>query len=214
MLQLYGAPASGSVAVEAMLTLLDLPYHVIDAETWVDVKARDKVAPTNPLRQVPALIFPDGEVMTESAAILIHLADLHPHARLAPGIEDPHRRSFLRWMTYVSTAIYSLYWVKTDPGRIGFVRADHDRAIETLHAIVSERWRLMDAQVTPGAFILGDEMTVLDLYVTVISRFGPWRRKFYEAAPGLAPIVRRVDAEPRLLDFWDRRFPFDEGWED
>ena len=29
----------------------------------------------------------------------------------------------------------------------------------------------------------------------------------------MAPVVRRVDNEPRLKDFWDRRFPFDKGWE-
>ena len=32
----------------------------------------------NPMRQIPTLVLPDGEVMTESAAILIYLADLHP----------------------------------------------------------------------------------------------------------------------------------------
>jgi GST-like protein len=29
----------------------------------------------------------------------------------------------------------------------------------------------------------------------------------------MAEVVRRVDAEPRLADFWSRRFPFDADWE-
>ena len=29
----------------------------------------------------------------------------------------------------------------------------------------------------------------------------------------MAPVVRRVDAEERLSDFWPARFPFDAGWE-
>ena len=29
----------------------------------------------------------------------------------------------------------------------------------------------------------------------------------------MAEIVRRVDADPRLTDFWARRYPFDEGWQ-
>jgi len=53
----------------------------------------------------------------------------------------------------------------------------------------------------------------LDLYVTVVSRFGPWRTGFNKAAPKMALVVRRVDAEPRLSDFWAKRFPFEEGWE-
>jgi GST-like protein len=54
---------------------------------------------------------------------------------------------------------------------------------------------------------------VLDLYVTVISRFGPWRTRFYRTAPKMAEIVRRVDADPRLQDLWAKRYPFEEGWE-
>ena len=72
---------------------------------------------------------------------------------------------------------------------------------------------MMDEQIAPDRYILGDALNVLDLYVTVISRFGPWRTRFYQAAPKMAAIVRRVDADPRLQDFWARRFPFYEGWE-
>jgi GST-like protein len=27
-------------------------------------------------------------------------------------------------------------------------------------------------------------------------------------------VVRRVDADPRLAEFWAARFPFVEGWEE
>ncbi len=37
--------------------------------------------------------------------------------------------------------------------------------------------------------------------------------RFYEVAPKMATVVRRVDADPRLAEFWAKRFPFDEGWE-
>jgi GST-like protein len=56
-------------------------------------------------------------------------------------------------------------------------------------------------------------MTVLDLYVAVVSRWGPRRVRFYEVAPRMAEVVRRVDADPRLAAFWAKRFPFFAGWE-
>ena len=37
----------------------------------------------NPMSQLPALILPSGELMTESSAILIWLADDHPEARFS-----------------------------------------------------------------------------------------------------------------------------------
>ena len=73
---------------------------------------------------------------------------------------------------------------------------------------------MMDAQVQPGRYILGDRLTVLDLYVTVVSRFRPRRQRFYAAAPKLAEVVKRVDEDPRLTAFWEVRYPFDDGWEE
>jgi GST-like protein len=78
---------------------------------------------------------------------------------------------------------------------------------------IADCWRMMDEQVTPGRYILGDELSVLDIYVAVVSRWTPRRRRFYEVAPKMGEVVRRVDAEPRLRELWAERFPFVEGWE-
>ena len=50
---------------------------------------------------------------------------------------------------------------------------------------------MMDEQITPGRYILGDELSALDLYVAVISRFAPGRARFSRSAPKMAEIVRR-----------------------
>jgi GST-like protein len=209
---LYGAEASGSIAVEAALTLLDMPYTLVEGATWADASARERVAPRNPLRQIPTLVLPGGEVMTESAAILIYLADAHPHAGLAPTLQQQAlRRQFLRWMVYVSSAVYSLHWIKPDVRRIGAPPELRDSVVDAVHDRIAFCWANMDAQLDPGRYLLGDDMSVLDLYVTVVSRFGPWRERFYDVAPKMAHVVRRVDAEPRLAAFWARRFPLDEA---
>jgi GST-like protein len=213
MLKIFGAARSGSVPIEAVLTLLGIPYEVIEAVTWEDEAARKLVETVNPLRQVPALVLSSGEVMTESAAILIYLADLYPLARLAPELDDPRRAQYLRWMAYVSAAIYAFGWIKDDAMRIAASKDDAPRVIDRVHDRIAHCWRMMDGQIMPGRYILGDELSVLDLYVTVISRFGPWRTRFYESAPKMAAIVRQVDADPRLKEFWAKRFSFDEAWE-
>ena len=78
---------------------------------------------------------------------------------------------------------------------------------------IADCWAMMDAQVEPGRYTLGDSLTVLDLYVTVVSRFRPRRQRFYAVAPKLAEVVKRVDTDPRLAAFWAARFPFSDGWE-
>lgn len=206
-LTLYGAAASGSVAVEAALTLLGIPFHVIEGETWSSEDARRRVGGQNAMRQVPTLVFPGGETMTESAAILVHLADLHPASKLSPGISSATRGQFLRWMSFVSSAIYALHWIKPDVGRIGAPQVSRDDVVHAVHERIAFCWRTMDAQLAPGRFLLGDDLSVLDLYVAVVSRFGPWRERFYAEAPKMAPVIRRVDAEPRLAGLWAHRFP-------
>lgn len=201
--RLYGAQGSGSAAVEAALRLAGAPYDTVSAD-WDDF---DPVAAVNPLRQVPALQLPGGELMTESAAILLHLTEAFPDARLAPLPGDQRRAAFLRWMVYVPAAIYAMYWVRDVPSRLAEgAQAEAVIAKRTAERI-AECWGLLDAQVSPGAYILGDQMTVLDIYVSVVSRWTPGRRRFYEVAPRLVGPVRRVDADPRLADLWARHFP-------
>lgn len=211
---LYSAAGSGGVAVEAALTLAGVPYALREALTFeAGADTGDRVLEVNPLRQVPALVLPGGEVLTESAAILVRLGELHPQARLAPGPDDPRRGQFLRWMSFVSAAVYAFYWQKDDPFRLVADPAAHPAYDAAIQDRISACWAVMEAGLTPGRYLLGDELTVLDLYVTVVSRFRPRRQRFHAAAPRMGEVVRRVDADPRLAAFWAERYPFEPGWD-
>lgn len=211
----FGAAGSGSVPVEAALTLLGLPYEVVDAPAWEkDAAVQARIAAVNPMRQIPALVLPGGEIMTESAAILTWLADRHPDSGLAPAVGDRKRPAFLRWMSFVSASIYSQYWLRDDPSRLAKDEAAQDYLLRRSTQRIADCWAMMDAQVEPGRYILGDTLTVLDLYVTVVSRFRPRRQRFYAVAPKMAEVVKRIDADPRLTAFWEERYPFDEGWDE
>lgn len=211
----YGAAGSGSVPVEAALTLMGAPFRVIEAPTWEGEAQRDKVAGANPMRQIPALTTPEGETLTESAAILIWLTERFPEAGLAPQPGDPRRGQFLRWMSFVPAAVYSMYWVRDDPARlVGEDAAAQAQVLERTAARIAHCWSVMETQLTPGRFLLGDGLTVLDLYVAVVSRWRPLRPRFHAVAPRMGEVVRRVDALPALQPFWTRRFPFEGDYAD
>jgi GST-like protein len=211
---LYGAVGSGSIPIEAALTLAGEPYELYDGGGWKELTASAEMARINPMRQVPAIILPSGELMTESAAILIWLADMHPGSGLAPAPDSPMRPRYLRWMSFISAQIYSLFWIRDVPSRMAADAAGEALLKQRTAARIADCWKIMGDQVQPaGRFLLGDEISVLDLYLTVISRWGPRRKAFYAAAPGLAEVVRAVDADPRLTALWAERFPFVEGWE-
>lgn len=216
MITVYGALGSGSVPVEAAMTLAGVDYTVVEGATWEhDAAVLERVRRVNPLVQIPAVMLESGEILTESGAILTWLADRHPEARLGPPVGHPLRGQFLRWMTYIPASIYSMFWVRDEPGRLAGPDPEAQARVKAATAErIADCWRMMDRQIVPaGDYLLGDDVSVLDLYVAVVSRWGPGRNRFYREAPGMTPVVRRVDADPRLATFWAARFPFAPGWE-
>lgn len=205
----YGQKGAGSVPVEAALLLLGEPFDLRELAPTDDLAGGDlteaEMQRINPMQQVPAVILPNGELMTESAAILIYLADTHPASRLSPALDDPRRPAFLRWMVFVSAQIYGQVWARDDLGRLAADDAHKAVILERTAERMAECWRLMDAQVSPSRYILGEDLSVLDLYVTVVSAWGLRRPRFYQEAPKMAEVVRRVDQDHRLAEFWVKR---------
>jgi GST-like protein len=212
----YGAVGSGSVPVEAALTLIGAPYRVEEIITYDSEVERERMAPHNPMRQFPVLVTPDGETITESAAILIWLAERHAEARLAPPHGDPRRAQFLRWMCFIPAAIYSMYWTRDVPSRLVGDDPQAQTALMTRSLDrISDCWAVMESQIVPaGDFLLGDAVSVLDLYMGVVSRWRPLRSRFHEVAPRLGAVARRVDALPQLATFWPKRFAFEGDYAD
>ncbi|HXU98958.1 MAG TPA: glutathione S-transferase family protein [Caulobacteraceae bacterium] len=203
---LYGQKGAGSVAIEAALVIAGAPYDRHDF-AHADLAG----AGFNPLAQVPALRLPSGEVMTESAAILAWLAEAHPDARLAPPPGDPARPAFLRWMAFVSSAIYAHYWALDFPVRLTGDAAAQGEIVKALEARIAQCWGIMEAGIEPGDYLLGDRLSVLDLYVTVVSRWTPRKALHETIAPKIGAVARRVEADPRLADLWADRFSLKTG---
>ena len=108
---------AGSMIVEAALALAKLP-HEVEMIPYVEPgPQRDRLLALNPLGQVPTLVLPDGRAMTESAAIILHIADQAPQAGLIPAAKDPARPMFLRWLEFIVAAIYPTFTYGDDPKR-------------------------------------------------------------------------------------------------
>ncbi len=208
MFTVYGARGSGSVAVEAALTLMGVSYKLIDADPWGDEAALQALEKVSPLRQVPVLELPDGRIMTESAAILLWFGDTREGRPFAPALGDPNRPAYLRWMVYIPAAIYPMYTLKDNVAAwVTHGDAQVELTANTIDRI-SACWKLMEGEVDPAPFILGEAPSLLDVYVTVVSRWTPGRDTFVENCPKLGAMVARIDADPRLAALWAERFPW------
>jgi GST-like protein len=207
--RLYGRPFWGSAIVEAQLAWYGLPfdYDAVD-DLFQSAAARAALAPVNPLAQVPTLVLPGGRVMTESAAITLHLADATGRDDLVPGAGAAERPAFLRWLVFLVANLYPTFTYADDPQR--FVR-DPQAAKDFAAAVDDYRRRLWGiVESAAGApWFLGPRFSALDLYVAVMAHWRPGRAWFDTESPKLAAIAQRAGAEPRLRAAWQHNFPRD-----
>jgi glutathione S-transferase len=202
MYKLYARANTGSAAVEALLALLGVPHTLVDVEKQADGSAADWYAAINPRREVPTLELPDHSLMTESAAMMIHLADAHPEAGLAPAVGMAARAQYLRWMVYLAVAPYTsdlrMYYsdrFSTDPGHAEAIKA---RAIVDL----ARDFAVLDAQMGEGPFILGPKMSAVDLYAAMILSWSNDVPGLFAAHPKLKRLYDAVVAVPAVAKVW------------
>ena len=55
---------------------------------------------------IPALELPDGSLLTESAAMVLHISDTHPEAHLMPPSGTSERAQAYRWLLFLATSGY------------------------------------------------------------------------------------------------------------
>ncbi|MEZ5831178.1 MAG: glutathione S-transferase family protein [Dongiaceae bacterium] len=201
---LIASKGAGSMIVEAALVLAQLPHEVEMIPYGEPGPQRDRLLALNPLGQVPTMLLPDGRAMTESAAMILHLADAAPQAGLMPDAQDPVRPMFLRWLAFIVAAIYPTFTYGDDPMRWASDDAagKHLRAATDAHR--KELWLYFAAQTPCRPWVLGSQFSALDLYVAVMNMWRPGPAWFKEECPQFASIAARVaDLEP-LRAVWAR----------
>ncbi|MBC6443459.1 MAG: hypothetical protein GDA53_10200 [Rhodobacteraceae bacterium] len=83
---MHNRPGSGGFAVQATLAVagLDFAYDPIASRPGQHLGTL--IEPINPWGQVPVPVLEDGTRITETAAILLHLAAAEPTVRNGPGL--------------------------------------------------------------------------------------------------------------------------------
>lgn len=207
---LYGYQGSGSAAVEAALVWAGLPFETVNAATWDAKSALDALRAANPLVQIPALRWPDGTVMSESAAILTELGLRHPQSGLLPT-EPAARARCLHGLVYIVANCYAMIGVIDFPPRVVGEGADKAllKQVNTAsRARLHELWRVLADQFDRGTpFLGGDQPDALDLLAAVVSKWSGTRAMLAKERPAFLALLQRVEQHPRLAAVFARHWP-------
>jgi GST-like protein len=204
MYTLYGFKGSGSASVEMALRVLGVDYRIVNAASWEPGPGLDELRQVNPLAQIPTLVLPGGGVMTESAAIMIHLA-LHSKPGVLLPADDARRAQALRGLVYIPANCYSCITVLDYPER--FTTATDKESLDKIRAGTRDRlhkhWEIFADTFAAEPFMNGETPGALDFFAGVVSKWSGSRPHLKEQRPDFYRLLERIEAHPLVADVFN-----------
>jgi glutathione S-transferase len=203
--KLYGWRQTGSMAVEAAFAEAGVAHEYVPVSRETDENLTEAYRKINPRQQLPALELPDGSIMTEGAAMLLHIGDAFPAARLLPKPGSSARAQHDRWLAFFAVNVYEgeLRQLRpgsytTDPHGAAGVKAAAD-------AYVERHFRIYDDSLGAGPYQFGSHFTMVDIYVWMLAQWmdQPW---LAQNCPKVKHLADTVMARPLIAPVQQAHF--------
>ena len=193
MLQLYFFPMACSLAsrIALMEAGIEARYHLVHLWTKKVLEDDSDFWAVSAKGAVPVLVLDNGELLTESAAVLQYIADLKPELRLAPRPGEGDRYRLQEWLSFVGSEIHKAFlfptfWYKDDAAKAA-ARERIGRSVSVVAAHLAGR-----------PYLVGEHFTVADGYLTwsllLLGRGGVDLAQW----PPLVNYLARMQERPQL----------------
>lgn len=200
MFKLFYAPGSAAMAPHAALEEIGAKYELVLVDLQKKAHQRPEYLKLNPKGRVPVLI--DGNfILTESAAILMHLADRHPEAKLGPAPGTPERGHWYQWLLYLSNTLQPAFLEYFYPERTFASAPNTQQQLKTsAERRLASMFIYIDAELaTRGPYLLGDNFSAPDLFLHMLARWSRWFEKPAYRYPHIKQLTDRVKARPAVV---------------
>lgn len=159
-MKIYGDSLSGNCyKLKLLCSLLSLDYEWVDVDILKGECRTDAFLALNPAGQIPVCVLDNGEVLSESNAILYYLAadsEFWPAAKLA-------QTRVLKWQFYeqyshepgIAVARFIKLYLKMPENRIEEYQAKLKAGYRALD--------LLERQLAQQDFIIGSQCTIADI---------------------------------------------------
>jgi len=190
MLKLYYSPGACALASHIALEEAGAAYET----RKIDLRAGEQKTPeylaVNPAGSTPALETDHG-VLTQNAAILPYVAQLHPQAGLAPTEPFAFAR-FQAFNGYLASSVHPAL------GRLLFGGLEGE-AREAAQTMALTKLQLVEDKLLEEPWVFGERYTASDGYLAVFSRWARQARLLDPASfPKLNAHLDRVQARPAV----------------
>lgn len=175
---LHYFPGNASFAPHVVLREMGIPFELALVDRENNGHKSAEYLRLNPNGLIPVLV--DGElVLYETVAILLHLADSHPAAGLAPAVGTPQRAQLYKWLVWLTNTMQATLIHYFYPHRMvadGNASGAEEVKAAT-RAAVGSHLAQIDAQFAAhgGPWLLGERYTIADPMAAMLCR---WTRGF------------------------------------
>lgn len=192
-IRLYRTPKSGHAhRVELFLSLLSLPYELVDVDMRTGQNRTPEYLAMNPFGQVP-VIDDDGLVLYDSIAILVYLARRYGDERWMPA-DIAAQVELQQWFSLAAGPIFN------GPCAARLVKlfgAPID--LERARAIAQKLFTTLEPWFATRAFALGDTATVADVAAYTYIAHAPEGGLDLGPYPALRAWLGRIEALPGFV---------------
>jgi glutathione S-transferase len=202
MYKLYWATGSGAMAPQALFEEIGAEYEKIVIDFEKEEHKSEAFLSVNPMGQIPALVLPDGTLMTETAAMLAHIVDRHPEAKFAPPAGSSESARYLRWLFFLGSNVYPtvlrFYYAdrfSTDPSAAEGIKA----AAET---DLDDQFKILEDALDPGPYLVGEAFSAADILLWMLIQWHPEPARLCEGSPRIKQFMELVQARPAIARTW------------
>lgn len=202
---IYGARGSGSLIIEMACAHLGVDYQIHDLDVRADQHKGEAYLALNPLGKMPTLRTSEGEVITESIAILLSLDERHRDGNLLPPPGSPARARALRWMLYLVAEMYLLVEILDYPERFAPTPDQAAPLKARVNELWRERWKIVHKNLEGSPYLLPEGFCGADLCIAALGRWleEDWRR---EHVPKVDALIEAIRRQPKVGDVWARHY--------
>lgn len=196
MYRLYWEKLSGSIGPHVMLEELGVEYSL----THIDMARMEHRTPGYraicPSMRIPALQVGGADVLGETSAIMLLLAERHPDARLAPLPSDWDRPSFLYWLMHMATQGYPTFSRSWHPEQFTDDEAGEPGIKRIADRNLADFFRSIESGISGKDSFLDRGFSCLDIYLAMLTLWVPDRADFLDRHPRIQSVCAAVENRP------------------
>lgn len=191
-MKLYYAPGACSLSPHIVLREAGLPFEAVRADLQThSLQDGTDYNTVNPKGYVPLLEFDDGQRLSEGPVIVQWVADQVPALRLAPLAGSMARYRLMEWLNFISSELHKQFSPLFNP-------AYPDAAKAINREKLLERYAWVDTQLANRPYLMGEDFTVADAYLFVVTRWTAPMQIDISSLPNLSAYMARIAQRPAV----------------